>query len=63
MDEIEGYSLAEDWENLAERFKPPSAAAITVTLTSDEAWLVYDAMLAAVVHLVAEIEAAKAVAT
>ena len=34
MDDIEGYSLAEQSEHLAERFKPPSAAAVPVTLTA-----------------------------
>jgi len=46
MDGIEGYSLAEQWEHLADRFKPPSAAAITVTLTSAEAKEVNEALLA-----------------
>jgi hypothetical protein len=60
MDDIVGYALAERWEELAERFKPPSDAAITVTLTADEAQEVHEAMTAAVAALVAEIEADKA---
>jgi len=59
MDDIEGYSLAEQWEHLAERFKPPSAAAITVTLTSAEAKEVHEALLAAAAYLSAEIEGEK----
>ena len=62
MDDIEGYSLIEQWEHLAERFKPPSAAVITVTLTADEADQVHKAMTAAVAALAAEIEADKAAA-
>jgi hypothetical protein len=59
MDDIEGYSLTEQWEHLADRFKPPSAAAITVTLTSAEAKEVHEALLAAAAYLSAEIEGEK----
>ena len=59
MDEIEGYALAEEWEELATRFMPPSAAVITVTLTAEEAQHVHDAMTSAVGYLLAEIEAQK----
>lgn len=58
MDDVEGYSLAEQWEHLAERFTPPLVdATITVTLTSAEAAMVHEAMTAAAAALVAEIEA------
>lgn len=43
MDDIEGYSLAEQWEILADRFRAPSAAGITVTLTSAAAAMVHEA--------------------
>lgn len=59
MDGIQGYSLAEQWEHLAERFKPPSATPLTVTLTSAEAQQVYEAMLSAGAYLSAEIEGEK----
>ena len=58
-DEIEGFSRVEQWEHLAELFKPPSAAAITVTLTADEAQQVRDALLAAAAYVAAEIEGDK----
>lgn len=57
MEEIEGYALAEQWEDLADRFLPPSAALITVTLTAEEAHHVHDALTSAVAYLLAEIEA------
>jgi hypothetical protein len=60
MDEIEGYALAEQWEEVADRFIPSSAAAITVTLTAEEAQQVHDAMTFGVGYLLAAIEADRA---
>ena len=51
--------MAERGEHLAERFKPPSAAVITVTLTAAEARMVQEAMLLAGAYLSAEIEGEK----
>ena len=59
MGDIEGCRLAEQWERLAERFNPPSAATITVTLTAAEARTVQEAMLLAGAYLSAEIEGEK----
>ena len=59
MDDMEGCRLAEQWEHLAERFNPPSAAVITVTLTAAEARMVQEAMLLAGAYLSAEIEGEK----
>ena len=56
MNDNKGYSIAEQWEHLAERFRPPSGAGITVTLTAAEARTVHEAMLSAVEYLLAEIE-------
>ena len=48
--------LAEQGEYLAERFRPPSEAVITVTLTAAEARMVHEAMLLAGAYISAEIE-------
>ena len=63
MDEaIEGYALAEHWEKLAERFRPPSGAMITVTLSSDEACAVLVAIIVGGGPGFAEIEAERTAA-
>ena len=59
MHDSKGYTVAEQWEHLAERFNPPSEAVITVTLTAAEARAVHEAMLSAVEYLLAEIESEK----
>ena len=56
IDEIEGYALAEQWEELADRFLSSSAAAITVTLTAEEAQQVHDAITFGVGYLLSAIE-------
>ncbi len=56
MGDIEGCSVAEQWERLAKRFVPPSEAAITVTLKAAEARMVHEAIQLAGAYLSAEVK-------
>ena len=56
MDETGGRELVERLEELANRFRPPSGAMVTVSLSAEEAQQVHDGLIAAAAHVAAEIE-------
>ena len=56
MDETEGRELVERLEELANCFRPPSGAMVTVSLPADEAQQVHEGLIAAAAHVAAEIE-------